>query len=282
VASRVLAVRMQVGWAEPDVGIVARQADLNLGYGPRAIELLRKGLGAQEVVEQLLREHPSSSHQIAIIDAQGHVAVSTGPEALDWKGHRKGPDYSVQGNVLVGPEVIDAMARAFEQSKGSLAERLFVALKAGDDAGGDRRGRQSAYILVVKKNGGFGEGNDHVVDVSVDDHPNPIPELRRLLNVQFAWKTESDAFNALDAGQLERAKSLGAQAVALAPDNSYMYFSLGFIAYLAGSRAEALSHFQKAREMDPRFSEVWNTYKGAPALKPVFDDAEFVAKVFGR
>jgi uncharacterized Ntn-hydrolase superfamily protein len=281
VASRVLAVRMQVGWAEPGVGIVARQADLNLLYGPRAIELLEKGLAAQQVIEQLLREHPSSAHQIAIIDAQGHVAVSTGPDALDWKGHKKGNDYSVQGNVLVGPKVIEGMADAFEKSTGPLAERLFAALKAGDDVGGDRRGRQSAYLLVVKKNGGFGTGNDHVVDVSVDDHPNPVPELRRLLNVQLAWNAESDAFAALEAGEVERAGRLAAQAAALAPDNSYMHIALGFITYVAGRRDEALTHFQKARRMDPRFSEVWDTYKGGPLLKRVFEDREFVDKVFG-
>jgi uncharacterized Ntn-hydrolase superfamily protein len=282
VASRVLAVGSQVGWAEADVGVVARQADLNMGYGPRALELLRSGMDAQKVLERLLAEHPSSSHQIAIIDAKGNIAVSTGPDALNWHGEKKGQDYSVQGNVLVGPQVIEAMARAFEQTKGPLPERLFTALKAGDDAGGDRRGRQSAYMLVVKKKGGFGVDNDRVVDIRVDDTSKPIPELRRLLNIQMAWNLAWAEGKPMSEGKFEEAKALAAQALAYVPDNSYFQFDMGFLSYLTGNRTEALHHFQKARQMDPLFTEVWNSYKLDPTLKPVFDDQKFVEQVFAK
>src|SRR5687767_140452 len=152
VASRVFGVGNHVPWAEAGVGAVATQAAMNGGYGPRGLELLRQGLSAQQVLERLLAEDKFDrveGRQVAIIDAKGNIAVHTGPAANEWKGHIKGATYSVQGNILAGPHVAEAMSRAFESATGELAERLYAALKAGDDAGGDRRGRQSASILVV-------------------------------------------------------------------------------------------------------------------------------------
>jgi uncharacterized Ntn-hydrolase superfamily protein len=185
IASRVLAVRTSGSTAEADVGVVARQADWDTRYARRAIELLRTGMPASEVLRTLLEERPSKTLQIAIVDAQGRVAAATGADTLDWKGHKTGASYSVQGNLLAGPGVLDAMARAFEQTAGRLAERLFAALRAGEAAGGDRRGRQSAHLLVVRKNGGYAVGDDRVVDVAVDDHEEPLTELRRLLDLQL-------------------------------------------------------------------------------------------------
>jgi uncharacterized Ntn-hydrolase superfamily protein len=184
IASRVLSVRTSGSIAEADVGVVARQADWDTRYARRAIELLRTGMSAPDVLRTLLDERPSTTLQIAIVDPQGRVAAATGAKALAWKGHKTGVNYSVQGNVLVGPHVLDAMASAFEKTSGPLAERLFAALRAGDAAGGDRRGRQSAHLLVVRKNGGYATGDDRVVDVAVDDHKEPLNELRRLLNIQ--------------------------------------------------------------------------------------------------
>ncbi len=232
------------------------------------------------MLDRLLVEHPSSAHQIAVVDARGNIAVSTGPEALKWHGHKKGANYSVQGNVLVGPQVIEAMARAFEQAQGPLAERLFAALKAGDDAGGDRRGRQSASMLVVKKKGGFGQDNDREVCITVDDHPNPVPELRRLLNVQLAWNLSWSEGPLITAGKIQEARTLARQALAFVPDNSYFHIDLGFLTYLTGQREEALRHFQEARRMDKHFADVWDTYRGEAAFKSVFEDRELVEKVF--
>ena len=186
IASRVLAVRTSGSIAEADVGVVARQADWDTRYARRAMDLLRSGMSAPDALRTLFEERPSTTLQIAIVDAHGRVAAATGPNALEWKGHKTGINYSVQGNVLVGPEVLDAMARAFEKTTGPLAERLFAALRAGDAAGGDRRGRQSAHLLVVRKNGGYAAGDDRVVDVAVDDHKEPLNELRRLLNIQHS------------------------------------------------------------------------------------------------
>jgi len=189
VASRYFAVGAVVPWAEADVGVVATQANVNVGYGPRALELLKKGLTAQQVVDRLLDEDTfpnKDSRQIAVIDAKGNVAVFTGARAPDWHGDRKGSTYSVQGNRLAGPQVVEAMSRAFENTKNELAEKLYAALKAGDEAGGDRLGRQSASILVVRKRGGRNINNDRYVFINVDDHPEPLKELRRLLDIQMA------------------------------------------------------------------------------------------------
>lgn len=189
VASRYFAVGAVVPWAEANVGAIATQANVNVGYGPRALELLKIGLTAQQVIDKLLEEDTfpgKHGRQIAIVDAKGNIAVFTGPEANDWKGHKKASTYSAQGNILAGPQVVEAMGRAFENTKGELAEKLYAALKAGDDAGGDRRGRQSASILVVRKRGGRNTNNDRYVFVNVDDHPEPMKELRRLLDVQMS------------------------------------------------------------------------------------------------
>jgi uncharacterized Ntn-hydrolase superfamily protein len=189
VASRYFAVGAVVPWAEAGVGAVATQANVNVGYGPRGLELLKMGLTAQQVLDKLVEEDTfpgKAGRQVAVVDAKGNVAVFTGTEANDWKGHRKGASYSVQGNILAGPQVLEAMSRAFESTKGELAERLYAALKAGDDAGGDRRGRQSASILVVRKRGGRNINNDRYVFINVDDHPEPLKELRRLLDIQMS------------------------------------------------------------------------------------------------
>jgi uncharacterized Ntn-hydrolase superfamily protein len=184
VASRYFAVGTVVPWAEAGVGAIATQADVNVGYGPRGLELLRQGLTAQQVLERLLAEDTFGStdgRQVAIIDANGNIATKSGGE--DWKGHEIGATWSAQGNILVGPQVVEAMGKAFESTDGDLAERLYAALKAADNAGGDSRGRQSASILVVRKGGGRNTNNDRLVYINVDDHPDPLAELRRLLNL---------------------------------------------------------------------------------------------------
>ena len=170
---------------EANVGVIATHG--NVGYGPRALELLKQGLTAQQVVDRLGEEDAVNRgrNQIAIIDAKGSVAVFS--DAMpDWHGHKRGATYSAQGNTLAGPDVVEAMARAFEGAHGELAERLFAALKAGDDAGGDRRGKQSAAMVVMRKNAGRGINSDRYVVISVDDHPNPLRELRRLLDIQLS------------------------------------------------------------------------------------------------
>jgi uncharacterized Ntn-hydrolase superfamily protein len=188
VASRYFAVGAVVPWAEANVGAVATQANVNVGYGPRALELLRQGLTAQQVMDKLFAEDTfpgKDGRQIAIADSKGNIVVFTGDGAQDWKGHQKGATWSAQGNILVGPHVVEAMGKAFQSTNDELAEKLYAALKAGDEAGGDSRGRQSASILVVRKNGGRNTNNDRYVYINVDDHPEPMRELRRLLDIQM-------------------------------------------------------------------------------------------------
>src|SRR5215831_14437174 len=154
VASRYFSVGSVVPWAEANVGAVATQADVNVGYGHKALELLRQGLTAQQVANRLLVEDTFSGkdgRQFAIVDSKGNVVTYTAPNAPEWAGGQKGTTWAAQGNILVGPQVPEAMGKAFEATQGELAEKLFAALKAGDSVGGDARGRQSAAMLIVCK-----------------------------------------------------------------------------------------------------------------------------------
>ena len=167
VASKYFSVGAVVPWAEAGTGCIATQANVNVGYGPRGLELLRQGLAARQVIDKLLADDTfpgKDGRQVAVIDDQGNVAAFTGPNAPKWAGDRQGKTWSAQGNILVGPQVPEAMGRAFEATQGDLAERLFAALKAGDDAGGDSRGKQSASMLVV---GNPTAGSRHAVAIGV-------------------------------------------------------------------------------------------------------------------
>src|SRR6266702_7991601 len=188
VASRYFSVGAVVPWAEAGTGCIATQANVNVGYGPRGLELLRQGLTAKQVIDKLLAADTfpgKDGRQVAVIDAKGNVAAYTGPNAPNWAGDRQGKTWSAQGNILVGAQVPESMGKAFEATQGELAEKLFAALKAGDDAGGDSRGKQSASMLVVRKGAGRNTNNDRYIYINVDDNPQPIPELRRLLDMNL-------------------------------------------------------------------------------------------------
>ncbi len=182
VQSKFLAVGSVVSWAEPGVGAIATQAYANPRYGPDGLALLREGLTAEDVVERLVAlDEGRDERQLGVVDATGHAAAWTGPECMDWAGHRTGDGYAAQGNILVGPETVDALAETFEASAARpLAERLIDCLAAAQAAGGDRRGQQSAALLVVERDGGYAQLSDVLVDLRVDDHATPIEELRRL------------------------------------------------------------------------------------------------------
>ncbi|MFL5911159.1 MAG: DUF1028 domain-containing protein [Gaiellaceae bacterium] len=182
VQSMFLAVGSVVPWAEPEIGAIATQAYANPRYGPDGLALLREGLSAEEVVERLVAEDDRrADRQLGVVDAAGRAACWTGPECMDWAGHRTGDGYAAQGNILVGPETVDALAETFETSAGRpLAARLIDCLAAAQAAGGDRRGQQSAALLVVKRNAGYAQLSDVLVDLRVDDHEAPIEELHRL------------------------------------------------------------------------------------------------------
>ncbi len=196
VQSRVFSVGNGVIWGEAGVGVVATQAIVDVSYGSQALALLRDGLPPAEVVERVLADDPDPrpenwsklGRQFAVMDAQGRVAVHTGPRASDWAGHKIGRFCSAQGNILAGPEVVEEMVRAFENTTGHLSHRLLAALEAGQAAGGDRRGMQSAAMLIVKEDGGVWLNNDVVLRLQVDDSPQPIQELRRLVEIAAAQR----------------------------------------------------------------------------------------------
>ena len=193
VQSKFLAVGSLVGWADAEVGAVATQAFANPRYGPDGLALLRDGLSADEVVERLTAaDDEREQRQLGVVDSEGGAASFTGAACFDWAGGRTGAGYAAQGNILVSGATVAALAEAFEHAGGRpLAERLVGALREGQAAGGDRRGQQSASLLVVRAGRGYGGLSDVAVDLRVDDHPAPIAELERLLGLHELYFGET-------------------------------------------------------------------------------------------
>ena len=201
--SKFLAVGSVVPWAEPRVGAIATQAYANPRYGSEGLGLLREGLSAEEVVQRLTAaDEGRDQRQLGVVDSEGRSASFTGAECLDWAGGRTGPCYAAQGNILVSAATVDAIAETFESSTGTLAERLLDCLDAAQAAGGDRRGQQSAALLVVEQDGGYAKLSDTIVELRVEDHELPLTELRRLYRLHEAlfgetprdeWLTVDDA-----------------------------------------------------------------------------------------
>jgi uncharacterized Ntn-hydrolase superfamily protein len=186
VASKYLAVGSVVPWARTGVGAVATQSFVNVTYGPRGLELLAEGKSAEEVIKLLTdADEGKARRQVGIVDAQGNAAAFTGEKCLPWAGHKTAKHYTCQGNLLAGEEVVRAMAKAYEEAKGRLAWRLMESLEAGEHAGGDKRGKQSAAILVVREKGGPNGLGDRLIDFRVDDHDKPVQELARILALRL-------------------------------------------------------------------------------------------------
>ncbi len=184
VQSKFLAVGAVVPWAKAGVGAIATQSWANTSYGPRGLELLASGLSAQETLAQLIGEDDGrASRQVGIAGVEGQPATFTGDQCFPWAGGQVGAHYTCQGNILVGKDTVLAMAHTFEQTTGQLCDRLVTALAAGQAAGGDSRGQQSAALLVVRQGGGYGGFNDRFIDLRVDDHSQPINELQRILQL---------------------------------------------------------------------------------------------------
>jgi uncharacterized Ntn-hydrolase superfamily protein len=199
--SKFLAVGSVVPWAEPLVGAIATQAYANPRYGSEGLSLLREGLSAEEVVQRLTAaDEGRDQRQLGVVDREGRGASFTGAECLEWAGGRTGPCYAAQGNILVSAATVDALAETFESSKGTLAERLLDCLDAAQAAGGDRRGQQSAALLVVEQDGGYAKLSDTIVELRVEDHELPLTELRRLYRLHEALfgETPRDEWLAVD------------------------------------------------------------------------------------
>lgn len=284
VASRYFSVGSVVPWAEAETGAIATQANVNVGYGPHGLELLRQGLSAKAVLAKLLAEDTfpgKDGRQVAVIDKNGNIAAFTGPGAPNWAGDRQGKTWSAQGNILVGAQVPEAMGRAFEATKGDLAERLFAALKAGDDAGGDSRGKQSASMLVVKKGGGRNINNDRLVYINVDDSPAPIPELRRLLDMNLATLYQGQLGQLISSGDTKSAYAVAEKAIRYSPNQPGAHLNLGMLSYLIGDKKQALAELRRAKELNPEIRKQLETIsKNRPQYRPVLADDEFMKEVF--
>jgi uncharacterized Ntn-hydrolase superfamily protein len=221
-----------VPWARPGVGAVATQANAEVSYGPRALELLESGLDAEATLAQLVKEDSGSAgRQVAVVDASGAVAVHTGHSAIAFAGHLTGEGVSCQANMMVSELVWPAMLQSYESSSGSLTDRLLAALDAAEAQGGDARGRQSAAILVVPA-----EGNrwDTVVSLRVEDDPDPLVELRRLVKLHNAYAIAGEADELVNEGRHDEAGRLYQRASELAPDNHELLFWAGLGAAQAG------------------------------------------------
>ncbi len=249
VQSKFLAVGSIVPWASASAGAIATQAHANISYGPDGLRLLEAGASADEALARLLADDDGRDHrQIGIVDRQGRAAAFTGSACHSWAGHRTGKGFACQGNILVGAGVVDAMAEAFVHSTGELAERLVAALGAGQEAGGDRRGRQSAAVYVARAGGSYGGLLDRYVDLRVDDHTNPIMELERLLRLHRFYLTRpaDDAFMPIDG--------------AVASELQTMLHDLGYYegritgTYDAATR-EALIHYGGVENLEERLVE---------------------------
>jgi uncharacterized Ntn-hydrolase superfamily protein len=191
--SKFLAVGAVVPWAVAGVGGVATQAMADLTFGPRGLELLARGRDPRSVVDELLaRDEQREERQLGMVDAQGRAASFTGSGCFEHAGSATGDGFACQGNILASDRVVPAMAESFETSSGPLPDRLLEALRAAEGEGGDRRGQESAALLVVRAGGGYGGNNDRYVDLRVDDHPDPIGELARLLDLHRLYFGESD------------------------------------------------------------------------------------------
>lgn len=262
VQSKFFAVGAVVPYAAAGIGAVATQSYANTTFGPRGLQMLGNGSPPQQVIDALLADDAErDARQIGVIDAQGNAATFTGAGCLTWAGGRTGEHYAVQGNILAGPEVVDAMASAFEQATGDLASRMVAALAAGQEAGGDARGRQSAALLVVRDGGGYGGFDDRYIELRVDDHDTPIVELRRLLGIRHAALLGEQAVEimqaAANAPALERdplaqqAVDLLVEATDLDPDNGWHWMSLAAARLAAGDREAAATAGVRALQADP-------------------------------
>lgn len=246
-----------VSWGEAGVGVVATQSFVDPAYGKLGLELMRVGKSAPETLKGLLASDEAREvRQVAMIDAKGNVAAHTGHKCVGAAGNQGGMDYSVQANMMDNPKVWPAMAKAFEQTKGDLAERMLAALEAAEAAGGDIRGKQSAALLVVKAQSSGKPWQDRVFDLRIDDHPTPLPELRRLVTLQRAY-------NHMNAGDLAMEKNdpVGAlreyaAAQKLVPDNTEMAYWHAVALVNMKRLEEALPMFQRIFAKEPRWREL--------------------------
>jgi uncharacterized Ntn-hydrolase superfamily protein len=256
VQSKYFAVGAVVPWVRAGVGAVATQALGLASYGPRILEALGGGVRPAAALAKALAEDPlAARRQIGVVHADGEAASHTGTECLSWAGSRTGPGFAAQGNILAGPAVVEEMELAFLAASGTLAERLVTSLEAGQAAGGDSRGQQSAAVIVEQA--GYrdlgSEGIDRIVDLRVDDHPSPIVELRRLLDLRLRQEVSSRAMRRYNQADFAAAAAVMAAGDARFPHTADILYNLACFESLSGDSAGALRHLSEAITLDPSF-----------------------------
>ena len=273
VQSKTLAVGSRTITIKGGVAVVAHQSASNPMYGAIGLELLAAGMSPQQALDQMLRsDEGRDSRQVAILDISGRTAAFTGTGASDWKGHHCGVNYCAQGNILVGPEVVQALTSTFEASTGSLAERLLAAMDAGQRAGGDQRGTQSAALVVAKPLGGAAGFGDRVIDLRVDDSRAPLTELRRLLNMFQSRQLASDAYARLREGDIVAAGAAALNARDKSPEYDEAWVAWAATELRAGRKSAALGALRKAIELNPANARQLPRNRNFEALWP---DPEF-------
>lgn len=253
VASRFFTVGNVVPWARAGVGAVATQAYCNTTFGWRGLDLMEQGMSPEEIKAMFIRTDDGiDRRQFGIIDASGNSVTFTGEGCSAWAGGRAGPNYAVQGNILAGEAVVIAMEKAFLETRGTLAERLYAALLAGEANGGDSRGKQSAALLVVKENSGYGGYTDRAIDIRVDDHPEPFKELGRILNIaqmNYLWNV---AWTYFSEGDFAEALEPMEKTAQLAPEYAEVLYDLAVIRLANDDKAGALEALEKSLRLNPK------------------------------
>jgi uncharacterized Ntn-hydrolase superfamily protein len=282
VQSHWFSVGSVITWAEAGVGAVATQSFADAAYGTRALELIRNGLSARKALASLLAVDPHrEERQVAVIDCRGRVAAHTGKECIDVAGHHAGKGYSVQANMVQPGAVLPPMVQAFEASKGELAQRLLTALQAGERAAGNFRGRRSAAILVVRGRSRGSVARDRLVDLRVEDHPDPIVELQRLLVVHRAYAHLSHGDDALERGELDRALSEYRAAADMAPDNLEMIYWHAVALSISGRMDEALPLFRRVFASEPHWIEMTRRLRKSRLIPSTQDGHALVERIIG-
>lgn len=239
-------------WARAGIGAAATQAAGVAIYGKRALEELAGGASPDEALERVLADDPGrETRQLGVVTADGRAAAFTGADCPDWAGHRVGAGFAVQGNILAGADVVDEMARAYEQTVGPLVERLVAALEAGQAAGGDKRGQQSAAVVVerVGARSESREGIDRICELRVEDHPEPIVELRRLVGIWSVWDAQRRAGTFADRKEYREAAAVLRGELERVEDALLLY-NLACYESLAGHADDAVAHLRRAIELD--------------------------------
>jgi uncharacterized Ntn-hydrolase superfamily protein len=267
VQSHWFSVGSLVTWAEAGVGAVATQAMVDPNYGPLGLALMRSGLNARQALQALLAaDEGRDLRQVAMVDTKGNAAAHTGARCLFAAGHETGDGFSAQANMMVSEQVWPAMAAAYRQKQGSLADRLLSALKAGQDAGGDIRGQQSAAILVVKPESTGRVWADRVVELRVEDHPSPVDEIQRLWKLQRAYDLMNAGDEHLGAGRVEAALAAYETAAALAPEQIEMPFWHAVTLAGIGRIDDALPIFSSVFHHNPAWKDLVRRLRPAGML----------------